>query len=421
MWGIYTENEYGRLEWRDRVRTAYIMWRNLPIVEICHEYYEMTGEAGWVFKPLWMNLEMCKISGEYVPIEPIDFNDKKTEYAMKFIPKFVLERTPQYEGRRLYKLLEELGLTYKDLYEILCRTHGVCSKDNYYVSRTPDKVVDVRNSKIPYDIPNFNTNDYGWLKEKVAPDGTPENRTNHWTLDEENTVDEIKRMQEEQEKRFSLYEYYGIPYGYLCGGGIDEGTYFSNPKNVDRNAARLLIMQDKPIPKDLEERLFKYKRISEQYEYYGLDAYCGWDDNIEEEITPLEELLDVGEGMKLIRANQELPKDLAERLLGYKRKHFVEEHAYMILQRMAYGYSCLDNEVVILCFNLNDLEERIVFRISETNELVYLEDTMLSIGNKEKAMSIAKRNKKYLLEGVQKWLANENRIDFDVYKRKDMK
>ena len=420
MFGVYTDNEYGRLQWRDRVRTAYIMWRNLPIVEIQHEYYELSGEAGWVFKPLWMNLEICKISGEYVPIEPIDFNDKKTEYAMKFIPKFVLERTPQYEGRRLYELLKELELTHKDLYEILCRTHGICSKDKYYVSRTPDKVIDIRNSKIPYDIPDFDTNGYGWLKEKVAPDGTPENKTNHWVLDGENTVDEIKRMQEEQEKRFSLYEYYGIPNGYFCGGGIDEGTYFSNPKNVDRNAARLLIMQNKPIPKDLEERLFKYKRISEQYEYYGLDAYCGWDDNIEEEITPLEELLDVGEGMRLIRANQELPKDLAERLLNYKKKHFVEEQAYMILQRMAYGYSCLDNEVVVLCFNLNDLEERIVFRISDSKELLYLEDTMLSIGNKERAMLIAKRNKKYLLEGLQKWLNNENRVDFDVYKRKDM-
>ncbi|MBQ8234094.1 MAG: hypothetical protein IJZ36_00745, partial [Bacilli bacterium] len=170
-----------------------------------------------------------------------------------------------------------------------------------------------------------------------------------------------------------------------------------------------------------EERLFKYKRISEQYEYYGLDAYCGWDDNIEEEITPLEELLDVGEGMRLVRIDQEIPKDLAERLLGYKRKHFVEEHAYLVLKGMAYGYSLVDNEVVVLCYDLVDLGERIVFKVSKNKELIYLEDTMLSIGNKEKAMLIAKRNKKYLLEGLQKWLNNENRVDFDVYKRKDMK
>lgn len=41
MWGVYTENEYGRLPWRDRVRTAYIMWRNLPIkaLHLDRRYY----------------------------------------------------------------------------------------------------------------------------------------------------------------------------------------------------------------------------------------------------------------------------------------------------------------------------------------------------------------------------------------------
>lgn len=490
MLGIYTENEYGRLEWRDRVRKAYIMWRDKPIVEIYHEYYELSGEVGWVFKPLWMNLEMCKISGEYVPIEPIDFNDKKTEYAMKFIPKFVLERTPQYEGRRLYKLLEELGLTYKDLYEILCRTHGICSKDKYYVSRTPDKVIDISNSKIPYDIPDFDARDYGWLKEKVAPDGTPENKTNHWTLDGEVKVKIVKsyvyedvevklvllsngklqvlygdavisthesgtwnnlkkdsdllmgflqleveayvgKNQMEQERRFSLYEYYGIETGIIYDPPYGEGNVFESQEEIDKREARKLILGNKKLPKDLAERLLGYKegnpeykarteRIMKQFEYYGLDAYCGWDDDIEEETQSIQEMMDISEGMKLVRADQEIPKDLAERLLEYKRKHFVEEHAYIVLRSMAYGYSRVDNEAVILCYDLGDLEERIVFRISETNELVYLEDTMLSIGNKEKAMLIAKRNKKYLLEGLQKWLNNENRVDFDVYKRKDM-
>ena len=33
----------------------------------------------------------------------------------------------------------------------------------YYVSRTPDKVVDVYQQIVPYDIPGFDTSDYDWI------------------------------------------------------------------------------------------------------------------------------------------------------------------------------------------------------------------------------------------------------------------
>ena len=36
---------------------------------------------------------------------------------------------------------------------MLCRTHGVCGNDDYYVSITPDKYIDV-NKRVEYDIPN---------------------------------------------------------------------------------------------------------------------------------------------------------------------------------------------------------------------------------------------------------------------------
>lgn len=45
-------------------------------------------------------------------------------------------------------------------------TDGVCGNDNYYVSRTPDKVVDVFQQHIPLDIPDFDTSEYGWINTK---------------------------------------------------------------------------------------------------------------------------------------------------------------------------------------------------------------------------------------------------------------
>jgi hypothetical protein len=57
----------------------------------------------------------------------------------------------------------------------------------------------------------------------------------------------------EQKRIEKLYIYYGLPYRVF-----DEAPI---PKDVemDWSKASLLITQGKPIPKDLEERLFRYK------------------------------------------------------------------------------------------------------------------------------------------------------------------
>lgn len=61
------------------------------------------------------------------------------------------------------------------------------------------------------------------------------------------------RMTEEKEK---LYEYYGIPYGVI--DGIDNPNKEIEIEK-DRTTAQILIMQGKEIPKELEQRLLKYK------------------------------------------------------------------------------------------------------------------------------------------------------------------
>ena len=61
----------------------------------------------------------------------------------------------------------------------------------------------------------------------------------------------------ERNAKFAKYEAYGIPYGIL-DDTHGEGKRTSIDK--DREQARLLIMQGKNLPKDLEERLLKYKK-----------------------------------------------------------------------------------------------------------------------------------------------------------------
>ena len=69
-----------------------------------------------------------------------------------------------------------------------------------------------------------------------------------------------KPSQEELNKRKErerVYDYYGIPYGVF-----DEN---STPKEVERDWSRAisLLAKGEKIPKELEERLLKYKQRAE--------------------------------------------------------------------------------------------------------------------------------------------------------------
>lgn len=156
-------NLYKRIEHIDRIRKAYIMWQDIPIAELFHEFSSLIGEFDWVIKPIWDNWKKAEECEEYVDIAGIDDTKRKTEYIRRFNPEFVTQRTIP-EGREdLFPLLEEIGLTYNDLFEVLCRTHGICGNDDYYVSRTPDIVIDINDRNVKPDIPDFDTNNYGWL------------------------------------------------------------------------------------------------------------------------------------------------------------------------------------------------------------------------------------------------------------------
>lgn len=154
-----------RIEHIDRIRTAYIMYKDIAVATISEESSSLSGESDWVIRPIYENCEKCEqLYGEHVDIAGIDVDLHKEEYIRNYVPSFVTQRTIP-EGREdLFPLLEKIGLTWNDLFEVLCRTHAPCGNDDYYVSRTPDKIIDVDQLRVPYDIPDFDTDAYGWLE-----------------------------------------------------------------------------------------------------------------------------------------------------------------------------------------------------------------------------------------------------------------
>lgn len=61
-----------------------------------------------------------------------------------------------------------------------------------------------------------------------------------------------------QDNMFNMYETYGIPYGIL--DSEYDGEQYISAKDKDRETARMLITQHKEIPNDLKERLLQYKK-----------------------------------------------------------------------------------------------------------------------------------------------------------------
>lgn len=171
-----------RISHIDRIRTAFIMYKDIPIGTITEEYSSLNGDFDWVIRPIYKNFGICKERyGEIVDIGGIDVGLNRDEYIRNYVPHFVTQRTIP-EGREdLFPLLCAIQLTWNDLFEVMCRTHAICGNDDYYVSRTPDLVISVNAmayEKIE-DIPDWDTDSYGWIINGVKNKG-PKGKTADW-------------------------------------------------------------------------------------------------------------------------------------------------------------------------------------------------------------------------------------------------
>lgn len=68
-----------------------------------------------------------------------------------------------------------------------------------------------------------------------------------------------EKLAQQSKLRFELYDYYGITYGgFDTDGDAGEG-FFLSEKQQDRERARTLILGMQDIPNELADRLLKYK------------------------------------------------------------------------------------------------------------------------------------------------------------------
>ena len=149
-----------RISYIDRIRKCYIMCENRCIGELWHEYSSLSGEFDWVIRPYW---DVVDEIGWEAEIPGIDDTLRKEEYIRRYNPVIVTQRTIPDGRADLPEFLEGLGLQENDLFEVMCRSHGVCGDNDLYISRYKDEFVNVHQRIVPYSIPDFNTDDYGWL------------------------------------------------------------------------------------------------------------------------------------------------------------------------------------------------------------------------------------------------------------------
>lgn len=160
----------GRILYIDRIRECYIMYKSTAIGKLIHEFSSISGEHDWIIIPFW---DVIDSFGGRVSIPGIDDINRQEKYIRLYDPYFVTQRTfPVCKGRmgELNRWLKMLNMKMSggayDLYEFMCRGHAR-QVDGLYVSRTPDKVIDVHLNEPQFDIPDFDTDKYGWLEDYV--------------------------------------------------------------------------------------------------------------------------------------------------------------------------------------------------------------------------------------------------------------
>ena len=149
-----------RISYIDRVRKCYIMFKKEAIGELWHEFSSLSGEFDWVIRPYW---EVIDRIGWEAEIPGIDDTLRKEEYIRRYNPLLVTQRVIPQGREDLPRFMQKIQLDEYDLFEILCRGHGVCGNNDLYISRTPDELVDMNQRIKPVSIPDFDTSEYGWL------------------------------------------------------------------------------------------------------------------------------------------------------------------------------------------------------------------------------------------------------------------
>lgn len=156
-----------------RIRTAYIFQQELCLGALSEEYSEYSGKTNWVIHPYYPNVDelyrRCGFVWEVIP--GIDVDLRKTEYVRNIIPVIVSQRTWTRPREDMYYVWERIGMTKLDMFETMCRTHGICGNNPVYISRDMDTIVDLDGDRwAQLDLRETDWENYGWLDHPYTVD-----------------------------------------------------------------------------------------------------------------------------------------------------------------------------------------------------------------------------------------------------------
>lgn len=141
--------EFGRKD-----RKAFVMFKDKPVAELIEHKCPDVSNIRWSLRPYYDSIEYCTlVYGGTIEFPGVCLELHCFEYNLGSNPILIQRRLQQYTGEDRYAMLKRLRMDSMDVFEFLCRSHGVCDFDLFYISRSPDKVIDVYLPLSSYDIP----------------------------------------------------------------------------------------------------------------------------------------------------------------------------------------------------------------------------------------------------------------------------
>ena len=77
----------------------------------------------------------------------------RSEYNLGKNPVLIQRRLKRLNEFEMVSMLHKLKLERMDVFEFLCRSYGTCDFDLFYITRTPDEVIDVFTESWKSNIP----------------------------------------------------------------------------------------------------------------------------------------------------------------------------------------------------------------------------------------------------------------------------
>lgn len=149
----------------DRIRTAYIKYKDITVGTITDEYSSTARAHSWVIKPNYDGIaKASETTGYDVILGGADHRKGNKEYVFQFEPLFIKQRVPRYNSRGIVDLLDRLGLCHYDTFEVLIRSHGVTGNDELYVVLDETEFVDRDKLPVAPTIYDHDEDTYGWLQ-----------------------------------------------------------------------------------------------------------------------------------------------------------------------------------------------------------------------------------------------------------------